>query len=196
MEVFDAIAKRRSIRRFTSDPVREEDLKRILAAAGLGPSAHNSQPWHFIVIREKALQDELKAAVNAVIDAASDEVNAEEAAGYQRQKFFATSAFEAPVTIAAVTWPVPSLAAGAQPLMASGLMSTAAAVAQLNLAAVDLGYGCCWSTLALSWARAKIEPMLDIEPPKTIALLLALGVPAKSPKDIIRKPVEEIVTFR
>ena len=196
MEVFDAIAKRRSIRRFTSDPVREEVLNRMLEAANLAPSTHNVQPWHFIVIREKALQNDLKAAVNAVIDAASAEADAEKAADYQGQKFFATSVFEAPVTIAAVTWPVGSPAAGAQPMIASGLLSTAAAVTQLNLAAVDLGYGCCWSTLPLTWARAEIESILEIESPKTIALLLSIGVPKKSPKDITRKPAEELITFR
>lgn len=196
MELFDAIKTRRSIRRFKPDPVREEDLQAMLEAARLAPSTHNAQPWHFLVIRDKALQNELKRAVNAVIDAASAIVDAKKAVDYQNQKFFANAAFEAPVTIAALTYPVESPAASAEPMIASGLLSTAAAVTQLNLAAVALGYGCCWSTLPLTWARSEIEAILNIEAPKTIAVLLSVGVPVKSPKDIVKKSVEEIATFR
>ena len=47
------IFERRSIRKFTQEPVREEDLERILKAAMRAPSACNEQPWEFIVIRDK-----------------------------------------------------------------------------------------------------------------------------------------------
>jgi nitroreductase len=49
----DAIFKRRSIRRFTSQNIPEEAIKKILSAGMNAPSAGNEQPWQFIVIREK-----------------------------------------------------------------------------------------------------------------------------------------------
>lgn len=53
MEVLDAIFTRRSIRRFTGEPIAEEDMKKILRAGFSAPSAHNRQPWHFVVVRDK-----------------------------------------------------------------------------------------------------------------------------------------------
>jgi F420 biosynthesis protein FbiB-like protein len=51
MDALEAIAARRSIRRFRSEPVPEEVLRRILAAATQAPSGKNRQPWRFVVVR-------------------------------------------------------------------------------------------------------------------------------------------------
>jgi nitroreductase len=51
MDTFDAILKRRSIRKFKSDPVAPELITRCLEAARLAPSAANCQPWKFLVVR-------------------------------------------------------------------------------------------------------------------------------------------------
>ena len=51
MDVFEAIFNRRSIRKYTGEPVNEEALQTILRAGSYAPSAMNRQPWHFIVIR-------------------------------------------------------------------------------------------------------------------------------------------------
>jgi len=53
MDVLEAIFTRRSIRRFTGQPVAEEDLKTILRAGFQAPSAHNYQPWGFVIVRDK-----------------------------------------------------------------------------------------------------------------------------------------------
>jgi nitroreductase len=52
VDILEAILTRRSVRSFTGDPVGEEDLKSILKAGFAAPSAHNYQPWHFIVIKD------------------------------------------------------------------------------------------------------------------------------------------------
>ncbi len=57
MEVLEAIHTRRSIRAFTDAPVSEEDLDTILRAAMAAPSAGNSQPWHFVVVTDRAILD-------------------------------------------------------------------------------------------------------------------------------------------
>lgn len=52
MDIFEAMFTRRSIRKYTQDPVDDEDLKLLLKAAMLAPSASNRQPWHFVVVRD------------------------------------------------------------------------------------------------------------------------------------------------
>ena len=57
MELFEALHTRRSIRAFTDQPISEADLETILRAAMDAPSAVNAQPWHFVVITDRALLD-------------------------------------------------------------------------------------------------------------------------------------------
>ncbi len=49
----NSIFKRRSIRKFTGQPISDEDLQLMLKAAMYAPSAGNEQPWEFIVVRDK-----------------------------------------------------------------------------------------------------------------------------------------------
>ena len=55
MEVREAIHTRRSIRRFQAQPVPDEQVKKLLAAAMSAPSAGNQQPWQFVVITDLQL---------------------------------------------------------------------------------------------------------------------------------------------
>ena len=50
-QAFEAILKRRSIRKYKSDEVPKDKIKKVLQAANWAPSNGNSQPWEFIVIR-------------------------------------------------------------------------------------------------------------------------------------------------
>ncbi len=52
-----AIRSRRSIRRFTSEPVSDEAIQALLEAAMSAPSAGNQQPWEFVVIKDRAVLD-------------------------------------------------------------------------------------------------------------------------------------------
>jgi len=52
-ELIDTIYSRRSIRRYTEEPVSEEQIKTLLEAAMAAPSASNRKPWHFVVITER-----------------------------------------------------------------------------------------------------------------------------------------------
>ncbi|MDR1388547.1 MAG: nitroreductase family protein [Treponema sp.] len=54
----NAIFKRRSVREFLPKAVEPEKIERILRAAFQAPSAHNRQPWEFLVVTGK---DDLKA---------------------------------------------------------------------------------------------------------------------------------------
>jgi len=55
--MLDPILKRRSIRRYTEREVSEEVVMGLLKAAMSAPSAHNQQPWEFVVITERDLLD-------------------------------------------------------------------------------------------------------------------------------------------
>jgi nitroreductase len=53
------ILKRRSIRKYLSEPVSEEVRANILEAGRQAPSAVNIQPWHFIVVDDPVLKERI-----------------------------------------------------------------------------------------------------------------------------------------
>lgn len=55
----DFVFQRRSIRRFTTEPVGEAEVKTLLEAAMAAPSSNNRRPWHYVVTRERAILDRL-----------------------------------------------------------------------------------------------------------------------------------------
>jgi nitroreductase len=57
--MLDLIKKRRSIRRYTGEPVSDADVKAMLEAAMAAPSANNVQPWEFVVVRDRTLRQQL-----------------------------------------------------------------------------------------------------------------------------------------
>ena len=52
MDTLEAIATRRSNRKFRADPIPQDVLEKILNAAIMAPSGKNRQPWRFVVVRE------------------------------------------------------------------------------------------------------------------------------------------------
>ena len=59
MDTYETIMTRRSVRKFTSGEVGDDLVEKLLRAAMQAPSANNGQPWHFIVIRNQAILDEI-----------------------------------------------------------------------------------------------------------------------------------------
>lgn len=59
METLEAIMTRRSIRRYTGEPVPEAQVQTLLCAAMAAPSAGNQQPWQFVLVRDKARLHEI-----------------------------------------------------------------------------------------------------------------------------------------
>ena len=59
MTVWDAVRTRRAIRRFADRPLAPDAVDRILHAARRAGSSKNSQPWDFIVIRDRTRLAEL-----------------------------------------------------------------------------------------------------------------------------------------
>lgn len=59
MDALQAILTRRSIRKYRKDPVPQDLVRGVIEAAMFAPSAGNEQPWHFIVIDDRRLLDEI-----------------------------------------------------------------------------------------------------------------------------------------
>jgi F420 biosynthesis protein FbiB-like protein len=63
-DLMEFILSRRSVRVFEDRPVEEEKLERILNAAAHAPSAHNSQPWRFVVLNNKTMRRKIAEVRN------------------------------------------------------------------------------------------------------------------------------------
>lgn len=59
MDTIEAITTRRSVRKFTDDPIRPDDLRSMLEAAMQAPSAANEQPWEFVLITKREMLDKI-----------------------------------------------------------------------------------------------------------------------------------------
>ena len=53
MKFLELNKKRQTIKHFTDQPVDPKDVRTAIEIATLAPSAHNSQPWKFVVVRQK-----------------------------------------------------------------------------------------------------------------------------------------------
>lgn len=64
--VYDNIMSRTSVRSYADRPVEKEKIEKMLHAGMAAPTAMNRQPWHFIVVDDRALLDAIaKATPNA-----------------------------------------------------------------------------------------------------------------------------------
>ena len=59
MDVFEVIKNRRSIRKYTEVSVEDKVIHELIEAGMYAPSAGNQQPWHFIVITERNILNEI-----------------------------------------------------------------------------------------------------------------------------------------
>ena len=62
MELLEALKNRRSIRKYTSEAISQEDIDILLHAAMSGPSAANKKPWDFFVVTDTAVLEKFRSA--------------------------------------------------------------------------------------------------------------------------------------
>ena len=62
MELKEVLLKRRSVRKFTDEPVSKKHIDELMHAAMSGPSACNKKPWEFYVVTNEQKLEELKSA--------------------------------------------------------------------------------------------------------------------------------------
>jgi coenzyme F420-0:L-glutamate ligase / coenzyme F420-1:gamma-L-glutamate ligase len=189
----EALRQRRSIRKFQSKPVSREVVVVVLEAAGWAPSAHNSQPWRFVVVENSAVKLELaeKMAEAWAQDMARDGSNVDEVKRVERRERFA----KAPVLILACLTMADLMKFHDKELQQTerdlAVESLGAGLQNLLLAAHSLGLGACWYC-APAFCKQTVREVLkipkDIEP----SALIALGYPAESPAAPTRKDVKEL----
>ena len=61
MEVYEAIRSRVAVKEFKPDPVPEAVIRKVLLAARWAPSQRNRQPWHFIVVQDREVLQQIGA---------------------------------------------------------------------------------------------------------------------------------------
>ena len=58
-QIFENIMSRTSVRSYTEKPVEQEKVEMMLRAGMAAPSACNKQPWHFVVINDREILDQI-----------------------------------------------------------------------------------------------------------------------------------------
>jgi nitroreductase len=159
-QVLETIRSRRSIRKYLPEPLKEEELTAILEAGAYAPSAHNDQSWHFTVVRNKALLEEMNAKSKALMAENKADWVREMGANPQFHLFY-----HAPAVI------VVSMRKAAL----SPLVDCSAAIENMLLAAESLDVGTCWIGLAryyfsLPESRAALKLPEGYEPCYAVTL--------------------------
>ena len=182
MEIFTAIRERRSCRAFSTEPVDEAAINRLLDAAAWAPSPLNAQPWQFVVVtgagKKMAIFDEADRCRRWAV----------EKSGWKWLDAYSVDFLKkVPVMIAVVGDPKKTGVDMLQPDGTVGYQhACAAAVQNMLLAAHALGLGSLWFTL---FDRKAIRNILEISDDKTPIALVCIGKSETPPATVPRKEV-------
>ncbi len=187
MDVFEAIASRRSVRAFLPDSVPKEIVERILDAARCAPSSGNSQPWRFLVVNDRrSLSQLLERSIEAIerrIDGSDRIANEEKPNVKSDYRSYADHAFGAPVFVFVF------VATDRYPEHADS--DGALAVGNMLLAAHALGYGACYQT-SLFPGNA-VRERFGVPEDYRFICAVPIGTPAAAPENPGRRPLDELV---
>jgi len=171
------LAGRRSIRRYLPTPVEPEKLRACLEAARFAPSAHNVQPWRFVVVDDPVLKDRLAEAAFSGI--------------YSGSKFAA----RAPVILVVLARPGKAFVRLGSMIQGVPyyLLDIGIAGEHVVLQAEELGLATCW----MGWFDyRKARKVLEIPRTFKLVALMPLGYAEKRPqREPPRKTFEDIVSF-
>jgi coenzyme F420-0:L-glutamate ligase / coenzyme F420-1:gamma-L-glutamate ligase len=198
MDLQQLIRSRRSIRRFKTEPVPEDTLTRVLESATWAPSAHNRQPWRFVVLRSPEAKTRLMDAMEARFraDLTRDGLSTEEI--NTRINRSRTRIEGAPIAIVLCLDPG-NLDSYPDPVrqrveMQMGEQSVALAGGTLLLAAHAEGLGGVWICAPL-FAPEAVQTSLLLPQTWQPQVLILLGYPAESPEPRLRKCLGEVVVY-
>lgn len=154
MEIQAAIRARRSIRKFKSGAeIPKKDIEQMLEAAMMAPSAINSRPWEFVVVKSRKVREEMAAV-------------------HPFAKMLPSASFA--VVVCARPGGLPSAVNGYWP------QDCGAAIENLLLEAVGLGYGAVWCGIYPSERRVKVfSEMLELT--SIPVAVISVGVPEEAP---------------
>jgi coenzyme F420-0:L-glutamate ligase / coenzyme F420-1:gamma-L-glutamate ligase len=192
------LRSRRTIRKFKPDPIPDDSISRILETTICSPSAHNLQPWHFIIISSRDSKLRLAKAItrkfrlDLVSDGASEEV-IEAKIDKSMQRII-----DAPIIIV-LCHNKNTLRSHHNPIsnqteLELGVQSVTLAGLQLLLAAHAEGLGgnwICWPFFAPDETQAALKLNSNLDP---IGMIF-LGFPAEDPEMPERKPLSEVTSY-
>ena len=134
-EVNRAILERRSIRKYSDQPVKREDIELVLQAALHAPTGGDAEPWHFGVLTDREMIDGLDAKARAAMRASGIE-RIMALGDNPKYRIF----FGAPVVI--MIYEEKVLRKTGTHL--SAMADCSAAIQNMQLAAFSIGLGTCW----------------------------------------------------
>jgi coenzyme F420-0:L-glutamate ligase/coenzyme F420-1:gamma-L-glutamate ligase len=193
------ILARRSVRHYTAEPVSADVIEELLRAAMWAPSAHNCQPWRWVVVTRPETQARLARAMGEQMRAdrladgdAPGVIEAALARSYSRLTG-AAALIVACCVLSGVEAPPGSRVWRAEKAMA--MQSVAAAVDHLLLAAQEAGLAACWMCAPL-FCPAAVRQALALPEDWDAEALVTLGHPAEAKEAAPRRPWAETVLYR
>jgi nitroreductase len=206
MDLLEALATTRAIRRFTAEPLAEADILACIRAATQAPSGGNIQPWQFLVVTDpatkRALGDVYRRAYDryepALLRARPPARSAEEEASFQRMRrasrHLAEHLGEVPAMVL-VLMPRDlsmTLHDDAGPLdVGSPFASVYPAVQNLMLAARGLGIGTTLTTVYRVY-QDDVRAICGIPARWEIVALIPMGRPRGAFRVGRRRPAEHV----
>lgn len=163
MDVLEAIYGRRSVRRYTDEPVTREEVLEIIRAGSWAPSGLNNQPWRFAVVRDGEMRKAL--------------------AGLTKYRHIVAGA---PVSIAVFC------DRAAMYNDTKDHQSVGACLQNMLLAAHALGLGAVWLGEILKSAD-QVRQLLELPKEMELMAVVALGRPAEPHQQGDRKDLGELI---
>jgi F420 biosynthesis protein FbiB-like protein len=194
----DLLFSRRSIRKFQPESVPDDSIRRMLAAAHAAPSAHNTRPWRFVVLRDGTVRRSLAESMAAAYghDAEADGQKPE--AIEERNRRSVERIIQAPLAILACldeTCLPANAGRGAEGERLLLTQSVAAAVQNLLLAAVAEGLGACW-LCAPAFCPQAVSETLSLPAGWIAQALILIGFPAEASLQPEGRALDEAVQWR
>ncbi len=188
----EAIGSARAMRYLRPDPIPDETVERLIWAATRASSAHNSQPWQFVVLRDERVRAKFGALIRAAAQASDPLPPHPATRGDQLidagvRNLFGTLG-QAPAIILVCGANVYPPGAPDQRFLYSAMYSAAQ---NLLVAARAIGLGAA-STMLHTLAEPAIRKLLAIPDDITIGVTIPVGHPARPFGPIVRKPLTEV----
>ena len=198
MELIQGIRSRRSVREFKPEPVPDKTIMRVLEAAIWAPSAHNAQPWRFVIIRDPNARRSLADAMGKAwrIDLARDgvppEIQLKMVEGSLERLTSCPTIIVPCLTMEGMQSYPDERRLRAEYTMA--VQSVAAAVENMLLAAHAEGLGGCWLCAPL-FCQDVVREVLKMPSHIDPQAIILMGYPDEEPKPPPRLPFEKVVYF-
>jgi coenzyme F420-0:L-glutamate ligase/coenzyme F420-1:gamma-L-glutamate ligase len=190
---------RRSVRRFTGSEVPNAVIDRVLLSAIWAPSAHNAQPWRFVIVRKGETRSRLVEEMNKLfqIDLVTDGLSVDKARETVRRT--KETILSSPVlllvclTMEDMRHYKDERRSEAEYLMA--VQSVSAAIQNLLLVAYLEGLGTCWMCTPL-FCREIVKTILNLPEEFDPQAFVVMGYPDEKPDPPKRKPIEQVVLWK